>query len=148
MNAIGIRKGKVAQVIGPVVDVEFFTDELPPINSAITITDKARGIDVTCEAASHLGEHLVRTVAMSATRGLVRGMEAIDTGAPITVPVGPACLGRVFDLLGRPVDGKGPVVSPHMLPIHRSPPPFEKGFSARPERYIDGCTTNSLLAGS
>ena len=120
MSTNGHRKGKVAQVIGPVVDIEFFTEELPPINQAIKIEDKARGIDLTCEVAGHLGENTVRTVAMSATQGLVRGMECIDTGAPITVPVGPAALGRVFDLLGNPIDGKGPVdANMHMLPIHR-----------------------------
>ena len=100
------RKGKVAQVIGPVVDVEFFTEEMPAINSAITITDLAKGIDLTVEVAGHLGDHIVRTVSMSATQGLVRGMEAIDTGGPITVPVGHTSLGRIFDLLGRPIDGK------------------------------------------
>src|SRR5437879_8139275 len=118
------QKGKVAQVIGPVVDIEFFTEDLPPINSAIKIEDKARHIDLTCEVAEHLGEHIVRTVAMAATQGLVRGMEAVDTGAPITIPVGPATLGRVFDLLGNPIDGKGPVKSEHTLPIHRPAPPF------------------------
>src|SRR3989454_966378 len=145
MSTNGHRRGKVAQVIGPVVDVEFSTDELPPINTAITITDKAHEIDVTCEVASHLGEHIVRTVAMSATRGLVRGMEAVDTGAPITVPVGPACLGRVFDLLGRPVDGKGPVISPHTLPIHRPPPPFEEQVPAT-KQFETGLKSIDLLA--
>ncbi len=115
MSTDGQRKGKIAQVIGPVVDIEFFTEDLPPINSAIMIEDKARGIDLTCEVSNHLGDRLVRTVAMAATQGLVRGMEAIDTGAPITVPVGGAALGRVMDLLGKPIDGKGPISHDKML---------------------------------
>src|SRR2546426_5797961 len=145
MSTNGHRRGKVAQVIGPVVDVEFSTDELPPINTAITITDKAHEIDVTCEVASHLGEHIVRTVAMSATRGLVRGMEAVDTGAPISVPCGPSALGRVFDLLGNPIDGKGPVEHNHMLPIHRQPPPFEEQVPAT-QQFETGLKSIDLLA--
>ena len=92
MSTVEHQKGKVAQVIGPVVDIEFFTENLPPINQAITIDDQARGIHLTCEVAGHLGDNTVRTVAMNLTQGLVRGMEAIDTGSPITVPVGPAAL--------------------------------------------------------
>src|ERR1041384_4983728 len=126
MSTNGNRKGKIAQVIGPVVDIEFFTHDLPPINNAIKIEDSARHIHLTCEVAEHLGEHIVRTVAMAATQGLVRGMEAIDTGPPITIPVGPAALGRVFDLLGKPIDGKGPVKSEPIWPIHRPPPPFDE----------------------
>jgi len=145
MSTNGHRKGKVAQVIGPVVDVEFFTDELPPINTAITIQDQAQGINLTCEVASHQGQHIVRTVAMSATRGLVRGMEAIDTGAPITVPVGPSCLGRVFDLLGNSVDGKGPVTSPHRMSIHRPAPPFEEQVPAT-KQFETGLKSIDLLA--
>lgn len=80
--------GKVVQVMGPVVDVRFSDGELPAINNAIKIKDEARGIDLTCEAAQHLGDDIVRTVALSSTDGLVRGMDAIDTGAPIKVPVG------------------------------------------------------------
>jgi len=128
-TATAQRKGKVAQVIGPVVDVEFFAAEMPAINHAIKIQDKARGIDLTVEVAGHLGENTVRTVAMSSTQGLVRGMEAVDTGAPITVPVGATSLGRIFDLLGNPIDGKGPVNAKVRLPIHRPSPPFDAGWS-------------------
>ena len=145
MSTNGHRKGKIAQVIGPVVDVEFFTEELPPINSAITITDKERGIDLTCEVSNHLGERLVRTVAMAATQGLVRGMEAVDTGAPITVPVGGAALGRVMDLLGKPIDGKGPISHEKMLSIHRLPPPFEEQVPAT-KQFETGLKSIDLLA--
>ena len=145
MATNGHRKGKIAQVIGPVVDIEFFTDDLPPINNAIKVVDAARQIDLTCEIAEHLGEHVVRTVAMAATQGLVRGMEAIDTGAPITVPVGPAAIGRVFDLLGNPIDGKGPVKSDHTLPIHRQPPPFEDQVPAT-KQFETGLKSIDLLA--
>src|SRR5258707_14225864 len=125
MSTTAIRKGKVAQVIGPVVDVEFFSEELPAINSAITIQDKDKGINPTVEVAGHMGDRTVRAVAMSATQGLVRGMEAIDTGGPISVPVGATSLGRIFDLLGNPIDGKGPVDAKLRLPIHRQSPAFE-----------------------
>ena len=105
MSANGHQKGKVAQVIGPVVDIEFFTEHLPPINQAITIDDNDHGIHLTCEVAGHLADNTVRTVAMSPTQGLVRGMEAVDTGGPISVPVGPTSLGRIFDLLGNLIGG-------------------------------------------
>ncbi|MBM3858484.1 MAG: F0F1 ATP synthase subunit beta [Verrucomicrobia bacterium] len=139
------RKGKVAQVIGPVVDVEFFTEELPPINTAITITDKAKGMNLTVEVAGHLGNNIVRTVAMSATQGLVRGMEAVDTGAPIAIPVGPSSLGRIFDLLGNPIDGKGPVTATTKLPIHRPSPPFEEQVPAT-KQFETGLKSIDLLA--
>src|ERR1043166_1997287 len=115
--------GKVAQVIGPVVDVLFETT-LPPIYSALKIKDAARNINITCEVASHLGNNTVRSVALMPTEGLIRGMAVEDTGAPIKVPVGPSTLGRVMDLLGNPVDGGAPVVGEDYYPIHRSPPPL------------------------
>jgi F-type H+-transporting ATPase subunit beta len=92
--------GKVVQVIGPTVDVAFDPEKLPRLLNAITIEDKERGIRLTIEAALHVGDNVVRCVAMSSTDGLVRGMPAVDTGAPISVPVGEACLGRIFNLLG------------------------------------------------
>ncbi|MCX7915244.1 MAG: F0F1 ATP synthase subunit beta [Verrucomicrobiae bacterium] len=145
MNGNGQLKGKVAQVIGPVVDVEFFTEQLPAINTAIRIQAPERHIDLTCEVAAHLGERLVRTVALSHTRGLVRGMEALATGQPITVPVGPPCLGRVFDLLGNPIDGKGPIKDAKRLPIHRPPPPFEEQVPAT-KQFETGLKSIDLLA--
>jgi F-type H+/Na+-transporting ATPase subunit beta len=117
--------GKVAQVIGPVVDVSFET-KLPPIYSALTINDAGKGINVTCEVAQHLGNNLVRTVALMPTEGLVRGMPVKDTGSPIKVPVGKSTLGRVMDLLGNPVDDGGPVVGEDYFPIHRAAPKLEE----------------------
>src|SRR2546428_4203589 len=117
--------GKVVQVIGPTVDVAFDPDKLPKILNAIKIEDKEREIRLTVEAALHIGDNVVRCVAMSSTDGLVRGMPAEDTGAPISVPVGEACLGRIFNLLGDPIDGKGPVAAEKRYPIHRPAPTFE-----------------------
>lgn len=122
-----MTKGKLKQVIGPTLDVEFPQDMLPNILNAIKIQDKEKNIDVTAEVAMHLGENLVRCIALSSTDGLVRGMEASDTGAPISVPVGPQALGRLFNLLGDPIDQLGPI--PESTPrgsIHKSPPPFEQ----------------------
>jgi F-type H+-transporting ATPase subunit beta len=118
--------GKVVQVIGPTVDVGFEPEHLPRILNAIKIEDPERGIHLTVEAALHVGDNIVRCVAMSSTDGLVRGMDAIDTGAPITVPVGEGCLGRIFNLLGETIDGKGPAKADNHYPIHRPAPPFEE----------------------
>ena len=101
-----MAKGKVVQVIGPVVDIEFSAGQLPEILNAITIQGKAGNveIDLVVEVMQHLGDSVTRCIAMSSTDGLIRGMEAVDTGAPIKVPVGDACLGRVFNILGQTVD--------------------------------------------
>jgi len=95
-----MANGKVVQVVGPTVDVEFPADQLPNILNAIKIDDAARGIKVTVEAALHIGDNVVRCIAMSSTDGLMRGMTAVDTGQPIAVPVGEAGLGRIFNVLG------------------------------------------------
>ena len=116
--------GKVVQVIGPTVDVAFDPDMLPKIYNAIIIEDAERGIRLTVEAALHVGDNVVRCIAMDSTDGLVRGMRATDTENPITVPVGEAGLGRIFNLTGDPIDGKGPVNATLRYPIHRSSPPF------------------------
>ena len=119
--------GRVAQVIGATVDCEFDSDRLPELMNAITIADKERGIDLTVEAALHIGDNMVRCVALASTDGLVRGMRAQDTGSPITVPVGPITLGRVFNLLGKPIDGKGEVTGAKgYSPIHKPAPSFEE----------------------
>ncbi len=118
--------GKVIQVLGPVVDCRFSSGQLPKIYNAVTITDAARGVDITCEVAQHLGDDLVRTIALASTDGLVRGMEVVDTGAAIQVPVGNDTLGRVFNLLGKPIDNGAPVDNAPRLPIHRKPPSFEE----------------------
>jgi F-type H+-transporting ATPase subunit beta len=131
-----MASGKVIQITGPVIDVEFPVGELPSIYNALEITRPSKGNGsgdgtgegekLIVEVQQHLGNNWVRTVAMSTTDGLPRGIEARDTGAPITVPVGEVTLGRVFDVLGHPIDGKGPVTSEHNLPIHRDPPPFDE----------------------
>src|SRR5438477_9056351 len=116
--------GKVIQITGPVVDIEFPAGELPAILNAVEI-DRGKQQPLTCEVQQHLGNNWVRSVAMTTTDGLARGVEVRDTGAPITVPVGEPTLGRVFDVLGKPIDNKGPVTSQNSLPIHREPPAFD-----------------------
>jgi len=125
------KSGRVVQIIGPVVDVEFESGHLPDIYSALRITMPADGAsgkttDVICEVEQHLGENRVRTVAMKPTDGMQRGMRAFDTGEPISMPVGPATLGRVLNVLGEPVDFPDrPVQSKEHWPIHRSAPSLE-----------------------
>ena len=118
--------GTVVQVTGPVVDCRFPTDSLPEVNNALLIQDAGRNIDLTVEVAQHLGDDTVRCVALSSTDGLTRGMNAVDTGAPIMVPVGEATLGRVFNLLGKPIDNDGDVKAEKYYPIHRDPPAFSQ----------------------
>ena len=126
-NGSGKNVGQIIQVIGPTVDVRFDPERLPAINSALLIEDAEKGIHLTVEVALHIGDEVVRCVAMASTDGLVRGMAAIDTGGPISVPVGRQTLGRVFNLLGEPIDQGAPVQDPgKRLPIHRSPPAFEE----------------------
>src|SRR4249920_3896735 len=110
--------GRVIQITGPVVDIEFPAGQLPSILNAVEI-DRGDAEPLVCEVQQHLGNNWVRSVAMTTTDGLARGVSVRDTGAAITVPVGDATLGRVFDVLGRPIDGKGPVTSAVSLPIHR-----------------------------
>ncbi len=137
--------GKVVQVIGPTVDCEFRSDALPDILNAIKIVDKDRGIDLTVEVSMHVGDNIVRCVALASTDGLVRGMEAVDTGSPITVPVGDQVLGRVFDLLGRPIDAKGPIKdAKKRLPIHRAAPSFEEQ-ATKAEMFETGIKVIDLL---
>ena len=120
------NKGAVVQVIGPVLDVRFPPGSLPAIKNAISIKDPQRKISIIAEVAHHLGKDTVRCIAMSSTDGLVRGTEAIDTGAPITVPVGKEVLGRVFNLLGEPIDKLGDVKTTKRLSIHRPSPSFDE----------------------
>ena len=123
--------GHIVQVQGPIVDLGFEANELPAINNAIKIVDAGKKIDLTVEVAQHLGNDVVRAIAMSSTDGLVRGMAAVDTGAPISVPVGRETLGRVFNLLGQPVDERGPVNAKQYWPIHRPAPTFAEQSSAQ-----------------
>ncbi len=121
------RYGKIKQVIGPVVDVEFEGGDLPEIFTALRVTNPAidaRENNLVVEVAQHIGEDTVRCIAMGSTDGLVRGMKALDTGDPIKMPVGTATLGRILNVVGDPVDEKGPVVTDTYLPIHREPPAF------------------------
>jgi F-type H+-transporting ATPase subunit beta len=122
--------GKIVQIIGPVVDVQFTDENLPSIYNAVRITsegfDVPQPIDVIVEVEQHLGEGRVRCVAMEPTDGMVRGMKAFDTGAAIQVPVGKEVLGRVINVLGKPVDKMGPINAAKTLPIHREAPSFEE----------------------
>src|SRR5882724_8028804 len=119
-------QGKVIQVIGSTFDVEFAEGHLPEIYNAVRIDGTAKGVEIhlTGEVQQHLGGNRVRCVALGSTDGLYRGMEAVDTGAPVSVPVGKETLGRVFNLLGEPIDGRGPVGTSERRPIHASPPLF------------------------
>jgi F-type H+-transporting ATPase subunit beta len=145
-----MSKGRVVQVMGPVVDIEFERGHLPEILNAIKIERKAtsggeRQIDLTVEVAVHLGDNMVRCVAMSSTDGLVRGLDAIDQGAPISVPVGNVTLGRVFNVLGEPIDGGGTVERTLQKPIHRAAPSFDE-LSVQAEMLETGIKVIDLLA--
>jgi len=124
------REGRVVQIIGPVVDVEFSEDYLPPIYEALRITSEGFNvpdpINVIAEVQQHLGEGRVRAVSMLPTDGMVRGMKAIDTGGPISVPVGEGTLGRVMNVIGEPVDNLGTIPHQQRYPIHRHAPTFDE----------------------
>src|SRR5215213_126237 len=119
------QNGRVIQITGPVVDIVFPAGQLPAIYNAVEILREGQDT-LVCEVQQHLGNNWVRSVAMTTTDGLARGASVVDTGAAITVPVGEATLGRVFDVLGRPIDGKGPVEAATSLPIHRKAPAFDE----------------------
>jgi len=136
--------GKITQVRGPVVDIRFGADQLPELLSAIKIEAPERDIDLALEVAQHLGDDTVRCIAMDSTDGLVRGMDAEDTGSPITVPVGPETLGRMFDVLGRPIDEQGAVEAQKYRPIHREAPDFEDQSVAQ-EQFETGMKVIDLL---
>ena len=117
-------KGTVIQVMGPVLDIRFADDQLPKLLNAIHV--KNGDVTITAEVAQHIGDNVVRCIAMSSTDGLQRGAEAVDTGAPIAVPVGDECLGRVFNLLGEPIDNKPAPTTEVRWPIHRPSPSYEE----------------------
>ncbi|MGH9777693.1 MAG: F0F1 ATP synthase subunit beta [Candidatus Acidiferrales bacterium] len=149
MNAATYKAvGKIVQVIGPVVDVEFEEDKLPAIYNAVHVTsegfDVPFEIDIIAETQQHLGEGRVRCVAMKPTDGIVRGMKAYDTGAGITVPVGRATLGRVMNVLGEEVDKLGPIVSEKRYPIHRAAPLLEDQSTTQ-EMFETGVKVVDLL---
>src|SRR3954453_575228 len=123
----GQKTGKVTQVIGPVVDVEFPPGSLPEIYTALLLSNPSisnQADNLTVEVAQHLGENTARCIAMDSTEGLIRGQQVKNTAAPITVPVGKGVLGRILNVGGEPVDEKGPVTSTRRMPIHRQPPEF------------------------
>src|SRR5499427_8769420 len=131
-----MRKGKIVQIVGPVVDVEF-PDSLPAIYNALSVEYSVQDqpVKLTLEVQQQLGDKWVRAISMSGTEGLKRGFEVVDTGAPISMPVGDAVMGRVFDVTGNPVDERGPVNAEKYYPIHRQPPPL-----------VDQATTAQVLA--
>ena len=131
-----MNKGKIVQVVGPVVDVAF-PDKLPGIYHALTVDFKVQDqpFKLTLEVQQHLGDRWVRTVSMSGTEGLKRGYEVVDTGAPISMPVGEGVMGRVFDVCGNPVDDRGPVKADKYYPIHRAAP-----------KLVDQTTSPQVLA--
>jgi F-type H+/Na+-transporting ATPase subunit beta len=144
--ATGKKTGRVTQVIGSTFDVEFAEDSLPAIYNAIKVDADIKGINIhlTGEVQQHLGGGRVRCVALGSTDGMVRGMEVIDTGAPVSVPVGDATLGRVFNLLGEPIDDRGPVNATEYWPIHRDAPPITE-LSTKTEVFETGIKVIDLL---
>ncbi|MDB9314786.1 F0F1 ATP synthase subunit beta [Spirulina sp. CS-785/01] len=139
--------GRITQVIGPVVDIEFPSGKMPQIYNALRIegkNDAGNDVSVTCEVQQLLGDNQVRSVAMSGTDGLVRGMEVVDTGAAISVPVGKATLGRIFNVLGEPVDNQGDVGAEDTSPIHRSAP-LLTDLETKPTVFETGVKVIDLL---
>jgi F-type H+-transporting ATPase subunit beta len=141
--------GKIIQVIGPVLDVEFEADHLPELYNALRIEGKTEAgtpINVTVEVQQHIGRNQVRAVAMSSTDGVERGMDVIDTGSPITVPVGTAALGRILNVIGEPVDNGAPIAADAIRwPIHRAPPKFSD-LEAKTEVFETGIKVIDLIA--
>jgi F-type H+-transporting ATPase subunit beta len=142
-----MNEGKIIQVIGPVVDVDFSGGKLPSILNAVRVPRKSiegQDEELICEVQQHLGEERVRTVAMDSTDGLVRGMKVIDTGSPITVPVGPSTLGRLINVIGKGIDHLPPIDAKTTLPIHRPAPAFDT-LSTKKEMFETGIKVIDLL---
>ena len=125
------HKGTIHQIIGPVIDIKFMPEEMPELLNAIYIHFEDR--DIVAEVAQHIGDDVVRCVALSSTDGLTRGMEGVDSGAPISVPVGKEVLGRLFNVIGDTIDEKGPVATSKRMPIHRAAPSFDEQDTKRPD---------------
>ena len=142
-TAEGVATGRVIAITGPVVDIEFPPGQLPAIFNAVRV--EREGAAVTCEVQQHLGNNWVRTVAMTTTDGLARGTVAVDTGGPISVPVGPPTLGRVFNVTGDPIDAKGAVQTDTYYPIHQAAPKFEDQATAT-EVFETGLKVIDLIA--
>ena len=136
------NSGKVKQILGAVVDVSF-EDKLPQILDALVV--KHENKDLVLEVAQHLGENTVRTIAMDSTDGLIRGQDVVDTGSPISVPVGPETLGRILNVVGEPVDERGPLKTKLRAPIHKSAPEFIDQ-STDTEVLVTGIKVVDLLA--
>ena len=142
-----MNEGKIVQIIGPVIDIDFSGGGLPAILNAVRIprvTVEGKTEELVVEVQQHLGDNIVRTVAMDSTDGLARGVKAIDTGAPITIPVGPAALGRLISVIGEGIDGLGPIVSDKHYPIHRAAPKFAD-LSTKKELFETGIKVIDLL---
>jgi F-type H+-transporting ATPase subunit beta len=144
MLEVNTSTGAVTQIIGPVLDIEFASGNLPKVYNAIEVTTESGDI-VVCEVQQLLGDNKVRAVSMSSTDGMKRGVEAVDTGSPISVPVGTPTLGRIFNILGQPVDEMGPVDSSETLPIHRNAPAFTD-LETKPAVFETGIKVVDLLA--
>jgi len=144
MLEVSTSVGRVTQIIGPVLDIEFENGNLPKVYNAIDITLES-GAVVVCEVQQLLGDNKVRAVSMSSTDGMRRGIEAVDTGGPISVPVGSPTLGRIFNVLGQPVDEMGPVDDSEKFPIHRSAPAFTE-LETKPSVFETGIKVVDLLA--
>ena len=138
-----MQEGKISQIIGPVIDVDFPEGQLPSILDALTVT-RQDGTKLVLETQQHLGEERVRTIAMEGTDGLVRGMSVANTGIPIQVPVGPEVLGRMLNVVGDPIDGKGPVPAKKSYSIHRTAPRFDE-LSTKAEMFETGIKVIDLL---
>ena len=141
------NNGNISQILGPVVDVAFGAGDMPPIKTALRVTNKQindREWNLTLEVAQHLGEKTVRTIAMDSTEGLLRGLPVQNTGQPISVPVGSGVLGRIMNVVGEPVDEAGPIDAKETWPIHRSAPSFEQQ-STRTEVLETGIKVIDLL---
>jgi len=143
-----MNKGRIVQVIGPVIDVEFSEGNIPPVLTALhvnrTSVDSGKEEVLVCEVQQHLGEDRVRAISIDSTDGLVRGMEAVDTGAPISVPVGPKVLGRLINVVGESIDGKGPITAEKKWSIHRSAPAFST-LSTDKEMFETGIKVIDLI---
>jgi F-type H+-transporting ATPase subunit beta len=138
--------GKITQIIGAVIDVEFPRDSIPKIYEALKLKD----VDLTLEVQQQLGDGVVRTIAMGASEGLKRGLEVETTGAPISVPVGRATLGRIMDVLGAPQDNRGPVAAKEHWPIHRPAPSYDEQAGGNEARFVawwDGSAWSALDTG-
>jgi len=146
VTATAGKNGRITQIIGSTFDAEFSEGHLPDIYNAVTVKATVKGIsiDVTGEVQQHLGGGRVRCIALGTTDGMIRGMEVVDTGAPLAVPVGKETLGRVFNVLGNAIDGRGEVSTAEKWPIHRAPPRMED-LSSKTEVFETGIKVIDLL---